>query len=68
MSIYYHIFTVVDGEVSEKININKEQVDRYLNDTSPDQVKYGRVKVFKTETKIEILLPKICVKLSDNNE
>lgn len=62
---YYHIFSVIDGELSEKININREQVDQYLSDTTPDQVKYGNVKVFSSKTKIDVLSPRICVKLSD---
>lgn len=57
--IYYHIFANNDGEIDERLNVDKKEVDMYLSQTTLQETKYGRVKIFSSneklkETKIKI--------------
>lgn len=60
---YYHIFNILDGEVIEKLNVSKDDVNSYLSECTLQEIEYGRVKIFssadflvKTDVKIDLII------------
>lgn len=59
----YHIFNLVDGEVTEQLNVSKEYVNSYLSECTLQEIESGRVKIFsslslvtKTDVKIDLVV------------
>ena len=70
----YHILSAVDGGIDCQLNRTKEQVNDYLSAYTPDDIKYGRIKIlvslagaYETEIETKVKLTDNVKKLNDEN-
>lgn len=63
MSDKYILFGIVDSEIFEKRFKNIEEVNNYLAETTPNEIKYNRIRLYNLNSELTELRPEINYKI-----